>query len=65
MVKILPVNRITQKPFESERKVVVHWSIEGFDKGHGEPIPLKQALSWIKKMNKKYGEGTHWYEQTT
>ena len=62
MVKILPVNRITPKPSKQERKVVIHWSIEGFDKGHGEPIALKKALSWIKKMNKKYGEGTHWYE---
>ena len=62
MVKILPVNRITPKPSKQERKVVIHWSIEGFDKGHGKPIELKKALSWIEKMNKKYGKGTHWYE---
>ena len=62
MIKILPVNRISPEPSPRKRKVVIHWSIEGFDKGHGEPIPLKKALSWINKMNKKYGEGTHWYE---
>ena len=45
------------------KKVIIHWSIKGFTKGHGEPIALEVALSWIKKMNKKYGAGTHWYEE--
>ena len=46
----------------SDKKVRIHWSIKGFTKGHGEPITLKEAVSWIKKMNEKYGAGTHWYE---
>ena len=44
------------------KKVTIHWSIPGYTKSHGEPISLKAAEAWIKKMNKKYGEGTHWYE---
>ena len=47
----------------SDKKVRVHWNIKGFTKSHGEPITLKEALSWIKKMNEKYGAGTHWYEE--
>ena len=46
----------------SDKKVRVHWNVDGFTKSHGELITLKEALVWIKKMNKKYGEGTHWYE---
>ena len=47
------------------QKVIIHWNIDGFTKGHGKPIGLKEALSWIKKMNKKYGAGTHWYENNS
>ena len=44
-------------------KVIVYWKIAGFDKRHGEPIPLEVALAWVKKMNKKYGTGTHWINE--
>ena len=44
------------------KKVTIHWKIDGLTKGHGEPISPEVALVWIVKMNKKYGEGTHWYE---
>ena len=44
------------------KKVTIHWNIDGHVKGHGTPTSIEVALAWIVKMNKKYGEGTHWYE---
>ena len=45
----------------SDKKVIIHWKIDNAE-GRGEPLSLKDALGWIKEMNKKYGAGTHWYE---
>ena len=38
---------------------IIYWKIDGKE-GHGKSLPLKEALSWVKAMNKKYGAGTHW-----
>ena len=41
-------------------KAVIHWKIPGYTRSHGEPIDIEAARSWVTKMNKKYGPGTHW-----
>ena len=40
-------------------KATVHWKI-GSASGHGQPIDVKDALSWVEEMNRKYGADTHW-----
>ena len=38
---------------------VVHWKVGNLE-GHGMPVVYWVADAWVKAMNKKYGEGTHW-----
>jgi hypothetical protein len=40
-------------------KAIIHWKIKG-NTGHGDPVDAEMAAVWVKKMNKKYGAGTHW-----
>ncbi len=40
-------------------KAIIHWKIKG-NTGHGDPVDAEMAEVWVKKMNKKYGAGTHW-----
>ena len=44
------------------KKVVIHWKIRDI-RGHGTPIKLNVAKTWVREMNLKYGRGTHWIEE--
>ena len=45
-------------------RAIIHWKIKGHT-GHGDPIDPAMAEVWVKKMNKKYGAGTHWVVRET
>ena len=58
--ELMPVKPARVCEEDSDKNVIIHWKI-GKTIGHGSPTTINCALDYSKKLNKKYGENTHWY----